>query len=72
MPHLGTEASQQEESSDPSVQPMTAIDEMIAHAQEITRIANIKPASRHINRTQMHNYEYHFYFFTSPSQKGRR
>jgi hypothetical protein len=37
--HLGTEVSQQEVSSDPSVQPMTAIDEMIAHAQEITRIA---------------------------------
>ena len=36
---LGTVASQQEESSDPSVQPMNAIDEMIAHAQEITRIA---------------------------------
>ena len=41
---LGTEASQQEEgSSDPSVQPMTAINEMIAHAQETTRIAKHQP-----------------------------
>jgi hypothetical protein len=35
---LGTVPSQQKESSDPSVQPATAIDEMIAHAQEITRL----------------------------------
>ena len=36
-------ASQQEGSSDPSVLPMTAIDEMIAHAQETTRIAKHQP-----------------------------
>ena len=40
---LGTEASQQEGSSDPSLKPMTAIDEMIAHAQETTRIAKHQP-----------------------------
>ena len=40
---LGTEASQKEGSSDPSVQPMTAIDKMIAHAQETTRIAKHQP-----------------------------
>jgi hypothetical protein len=40
---LGTETSQQEGSSDPSVQPMNAIDEMIARAQETTRIAQHQP-----------------------------
>jgi len=35
--------SEQKRSSDPSVQPMTAIDEMIAHAQETTRIAKHQP-----------------------------
>jgi hypothetical protein len=40
---LGTEAWQQEKSSDPPVQQMTAIDEMIAHAQETTRIAKRQP-----------------------------
>jgi hypothetical protein len=40
---LGAATSQQEESSDPSVQPMNAIDEMIAHAQETTRIAKHQP-----------------------------
>ena len=40
---LGTVASQRKESADPSVQPMTAIDEMIAHAQETTRIAKHQP-----------------------------
>ena len=40
---LGAEPSQQEGSSDPSVPLMTAIDEMIAHAQETTRIAKHQP-----------------------------
>jgi hypothetical protein len=39
----GAKASQQEGSSDPSLQAMTAIDEMIAHAQETTRIAKHQP-----------------------------
>jgi hypothetical protein len=39
----GAATSKQEESSDPSVQPMIAIDEMIAHAQETTRIAKHQP-----------------------------
>jgi hypothetical protein len=40
---LDAETSQQKTSSDLSVQPMTAIDEMIAHAQENTRIAKHQP-----------------------------
>ncbi len=40
---LGAATSQQEESSDPSVQPMNAIDEMIAQALETTRIAKHQP-----------------------------
>jgi hypothetical protein len=40
---LGAEPSQQKGSPDPSVQSMTAIDEMIAHAQETTRIAKHQP-----------------------------
>jgi len=44
---LGTEASQEEGSSDLSVQPMTAIDEMIAHARETTRIAKYPKIKTH-------------------------
>ena len=40
---LGAEPPQQKGSPDPSVQSMTAIDEMIAHAQETTRIAKHQP-----------------------------
>ncbi len=40
---LGAETSQQKQSSIPSIQPMTAIDEMIACAQETTRIAKHQP-----------------------------
>ena len=40
---LVAETSQRKRSSDPSVQPMTTIDEMIAHAQETTRIAKHQP-----------------------------